>query len=167
MSPVNKEYKEAARDLQGVLLLGRALAALKAEEKVDASLTHSEIITLQYIYRLSEAKIPVTASEIADVLQKDKTWVSHLLKKLEEPENRYVTRRYESTSRLLLELTERGEKITEQAIESDAKDLLAVLRLVKDENQLKIVKSLLKDIHAAMVASLREMIEERKKKGDS
>jgi len=167
MAAVSKEYKEEALDLQGVLLFGRALAALKAEEKVDAELTHSEIITLQYIYRLSEAKIPVTPSELADVLQKDRTWVSHLLKKLEDPKNGYVTRRYESTSRLLLELTERGEKIAKQAIESDAKDLLVILRLIKDENQRKFVKPLLKDIHAAMVASLQEMIEERRKKGDS
>lgn len=160
------EYEQIARDLHAVLLLGRALSPLEAEKNVDASLTHAELIALQYIYLLGEARFLISASDLAGVLKIDRARVSHILKKLEEPDNHYVIRRYELPHRLLLELTERGKRIAKQAVESDLRDLLNIIELVEDKIHLKFLKTLLGDIHDAIIAALPAVIEERKKRYD-
>ena len=160
----DSEYEEIAEELQAILLLARGLSPLLAEEKVGVSLTHSELVTLQYLFLLGESDSFYSASDVALIFRIDRERVSHLLKRLEEPE-KLVTRRHISSNRFTLELTERGREIAKRAIQCDVKDLVRILRLVKHEKRLRITKALLKEIRNSIVAVLPNAIKERKEKG--
>ncbi len=158
------KHEKIARKLRTVLLYGRSLSPLKAEKKEAFTLSHTELITLQLLYLLSEDKVSVLASDLAEIVQTDRTRISHLLKNLAKQENQYVTKRFEPPSRLVLELTEKGKALAEQVFESDTKDLLNIIEIIQDKKILDLFDTLLTQLHQDILQRLPKVIEEGKKR---
>lgn len=123
--------QDLANQLHAILTLGQAFAPLRVEKRLPTALSNWEILTLQYLLLMDKLGVSLIASELAVVLHRERTRVSHLLKKLEA--GKYLTRQYEIPGRIVLKLTVSGQKIAEEANALDVQDLLRIVGLIGEK----------------------------------
>lgn len=155
--------KEVARELQALIILGRAIAPLQPEKNIKQILVHQEVLILEYLYLLKEAHLSVSASQLSlIILHIDKARVSFLLKRLRT--EGYILRRLEgdrSPYRLILVLTEQGEEIARQVIDSDVGELSRVIEFLKHKSGSVFLGNFLQELREGIVSSLRTLLKRK------